>query len=430
MGKKALVIGLDGVPHSLLASMIQQGVMPFLHGIASDNAFGAMEVTLPPISSVSWTSFATGAPPCHHGIFGFTDITRDHALGFPTFLDVKCPTLFDKLGETGRRSIVINLPATYPARAFPGVLISGFVAPDLARAVFPPTLLPRLQAMQYRIDVDLAAIRANPALLYPELHATLASRHTLAATLLEEEEWDLFFLVITGTDRLHHFHFDHWADEHNDARQSFLDYYTAVDGVLQQLCTSFLARHGDDEHMMMFLSDHGFTSLQQEVYCNTVLQESGYLRFMTDTPRMISHLDPAHTRAFVLDPGRIYLNRTDRFARGTVSPADVPTLRAEIEALFRSLTFGHQPVFQDVRRREDLYSGPCAHLAPDLVLVPHRGFDPKGAISNEIFKRGALTGMHTHDDAFWIVASERPFTHPRTILDCSTLLTSFFTQER
>lgn len=430
MKQKALVIGLDGVPFSMLSALMQQGAMPYLQNLAKQGAFGAMEVTQPPISSVSWTSFATGRAPCHHGIYGFTDITTTHSLVFPTFLDVRCPTLFDTLGTMGKRSVVINLPATYPVRDFPGVLISGFVAPDLARAVHPPALLPTLQRLGYRVDVDLARIRSNPELLYEELHDILNTRINTAELLMNDEPWDLFCLIITGTDRLHHYDFEAWTNSKSSNRSKFISYYNAIDSSIQRICDSFITQQGSDPYLLLFLSDHGFTQLDAEVYCNALLQQHGYLTFLQDTPKMISQLAPATTKAFALDPGRIYVNRSDRFQHGCVSPQDVPALCESLSQLFLDLQCEGRQVFQAVKRRDELYKGPCAPFAPDLVLVPHRGFDPKGALSDVVFKKGRLTGMHTHDDAFWLIAGPATFDPPQTILDCSGILTSFFMQER
>ncbi len=60
----------------------------------------------------------TGANPGTHGIFGFTEFERgSYRIRFPSFPDLKAPTLWDRLGKKGRRSVVINQPSTYPARA-------------------------------------------------------------------------------------------------------------------------------------------------------------------------------------------------------------------------------------------------------------------------------------------------------------------------
>ena len=69
----------------------------------------------------------------------------------------------DVAGRAGKRAIVMNVPNTYPARALNGLLVSGFVAVNLERAVYPAELLPRLRRHDYRIDVDQESIAQGMA---------------------------------------------------------------------------------------------------------------------------------------------------------------------------------------------------------------------------------------------------------------------------
>ena len=89
--------------------------------------------SIPDVSSVSWTSFATGVNPGEHGIYGFTDLNPIVILStFPNSQNVQAPPFWDILGKTNRqtstfcekylkkfdhpyRSIIINLPHSYPA---------------------------------------------------------------------------------------------------------------------------------------------------------------------------------------------------------------------------------------------------------------------------------------------------------------------------
>jgi len=160
--KRVAVIGLDGVPYSLIVSFCQQGILPQTAAFMTAGRLHRMRASLPEISAVSWTDFMTGTDSGKHGIFGFTDLkANSYDLRFPNFYDVRTPTIWEKLNQAGKRCVVINQPATYPARPLKGVLISGFVAIDLAKAVYPPKELERLKKLNYVIDVDTAAARAD-----------------------------------------------------------------------------------------------------------------------------------------------------------------------------------------------------------------------------------------------------------------------------
>ena len=131
---RVCVIGLDGVPFDLLRRLAGEGVMPAMRKLLGEGHLHKLKASLPEISSVSWTSFMTGTNPGQHGIFGFTDLQeKSYRLRFPNSADVKAPTIWDRLGERGLKSIVINQPSTYPARKIEGALVAGFVAIELAR---------------------------------------------------------------------------------------------------------------------------------------------------------------------------------------------------------------------------------------------------------------------------------------------------------
>src|SRR3990170_3239984 len=132
--KRICVVGLDGVPYSLLKRFTRDGTMPGLAEIINRGNLSKMNVTLPEISSVSWSSFMTGVSPGTHGIFGFVDLKENsYKMTFPSFKDLRVPTFWERLGEKGKRCIVINQPSTYPAKKINGVLVSGFVAIDMAK---------------------------------------------------------------------------------------------------------------------------------------------------------------------------------------------------------------------------------------------------------------------------------------------------------
>ena len=98
------MIGLDGVGAPLVEALTDAGVMPRMAALRRAGTLARMTSTLPTVSSVSWSSFMTGVNPGRHGIFGFTDVTRDsYALSFPNYGHLRAPTLWDALGARGRR---------------------------------------------------------------------------------------------------------------------------------------------------------------------------------------------------------------------------------------------------------------------------------------------------------------------------------------
>ena len=69
---RCLCLGLDGADHRLVASLIDQGRLPTLAGIARRGAFGPLRSTLPAFTPTAWSSLVTGLNPGRHGVFGFS----------------------------------------------------------------------------------------------------------------------------------------------------------------------------------------------------------------------------------------------------------------------------------------------------------------------------------------------------------------------
>jgi predicted AlkP superfamily phosphohydrolase/phosphomutase len=421
---RVCVIGLDGVPHPLLLDLAGRGIMPAMDRLIRSGHLHKLKASLPEISAVSWTDFMTGADSGTHGVFGFTDLKpASYGLRFPNFSDVRKETFWERLGREGKRSVVINQPSTYPARPLNGVLVAGFVAIDLAKAVFPAGRRGALEAVGYQIDIDTQRARNDHAFLREELDRTLAGREK-AFELFWKEDWDYFELVITGTDRLHHFLWDAYADENHPAHANFLDYYRQVDRVIDRVVDAF-RRLVDDDEGLFLLSDHGFCGIEQEVYLNAWLVEQGYLRFTSGEPGGLE--DIAETSAaFALDPSRIYLNRKGRFPRGSIADGDAASAAEDIGARLASLEYEGRRVVRRVFRATEIYAGPLVSQGPDLVVLAQPGFDLKGSVKKRlVFGRTSLQGMHTWDDAFFWAS--RPAGENLAIRDLAGIITRSLT---
>jgi predicted AlkP superfamily phosphohydrolase/phosphomutase len=407
---KVAVLGLDGVPFSLLQDFFAKGIMPRLAETAKSGTFLSMETSLPCVSSVAWTSFMTGKNPGDHGIFGFTDVWPDKlALRLPSFDDIRSTVIWNAL--PGKTSVVVNLPFTYPARPLKGILISGFVAPIFERSVYPESMIAWLKSRNYRIDVDAVKGRQDRWFLVRDLFETLKIHSEVMLTLMERENWDLFIGVITGTDRLHHFFFDAAQDPSHPLHKDFIDYYRMIDSFFSR----FVERCGKFARLIV-LSDHGFTRLKTQVYLNHILKTLGYISFVKSEPVSPEDIHP-DSKAFAMDPSRIYLNLKERFSHGALNSKEAEMIRISLKKEFESLRLidigflspqgSDRPedrVFTRVLLKEDIFDGKCIAWAPDLVVIPRSGYDPKGALNvRAATMTDIFTGMHTHDDAFLIV---------------------------
>jgi len=396
---RVFVLGLDGTPHSYLKAEASTGRLPNLAALFEEGSSVPMRSSLPSVSGTAWMTVFTGRDPGGHGIFGFMDCKPDsHDFYFPTYDHVRAPVLWDLLARAGKRSVVLNVPGTYPARPMQGSLVAGFVAPQLERAVYPPSLLPRLQALGYRIDLDTLAARDAFDRLEEDLFTTFAKRREAARMLLADGDWDLFVAVVTETDRLYHFLWNGMADGEERVLDLFQRFHAELDAF-----AGWLAESLPEGTELLVMSDHGFTSARVDVFTNAWLVERGYLAFDVDEPRGMSAVSPRST-VYSLDPGRFYVNRAGSRPRGSVPPAEAG---AVLERLVADLAELRDPktgelVYADLVRRDQAYHGPEAARGPDVVLTLKPGYELKGGTRGRaVFRPPAqgLAGMHTSDDS-------------------------------
>lgn len=403
-GNKVVVIGLDGTPHSLITRFIEEGLMPNFKEVLRQGSFQPLFSVLPTVSCVAWSSFMTGKNPAKHNIFGFLDRSAGSYIPYvPNANNMTSPTLWDILSDAGKRVVVMGVPVTYPPKEVNGILVSGFLAPDIEKATYPTELGKELKEKDdYRLDIEPWKAREDVDTVSPQVTEVFRRRRDTLRRLMNEVEWDFFMTHFMETDRLHHFLWEHMEEGWEPYCQQFRDFYREVDDFIGEL-----KKELDGKATLVILSDHGFCTLKQEVYVNHWLVEKGYLRFKGDDPKGIQDIDAANTRAYSLDPGRIYINLKGREPGGTVNPgSEYQVLREELVrelAAFRDPETGDE-MLESVKTRDDLFSGPNFDTAPDIIMVPKRGYDLKGSVNKKtLTDKGPIVGMHTLDDAMLFI---------------------------
>ena len=417
--RRVVVIGLDGVPHSFATRMIREGRMPNLARIFQAGTLRPLTSTWPFVSSVAWSSFMTGCNPGKHNIYGFVDRRLNtYNVFLPNSETMRAEPIWSTLSREGKRVGVMNVPVTYPPREVNGLMVSCFLSPSLEKATYPRELAGRLQQMGYKIDADAAIARRSKTEFMQELLDVLDHRAQAMLTLMDEEPWDFFMSHIMETDRLHHFYWEYMEADDPVWAPAFYAFYQRLDAILGQVWE----RIGPDTTLIM-LSDHGFCSIRKEVYLNYYLREHGWLQLQPQDGRPPTLADMApSSRAYSLDPGRIFINLEGREPRGSVRPgAEYERVREELAAEMLDMRDPDDgaPMVERVYRREEIYHGDSAQNAPDLVVAPRVGYALKGALNQDrlTHKGDVLIGEHTHDDALLYISGHDLVTTALTMQD-------------
>ena len=413
---RVVVLGLDGMPHSLLQRLIAEGMMPNFQQLIVQGSLMSMTSVLPTVSSTAWASIATGCNPGKHGIFGFIDrVPQTYEMFIPSSRTLRGKTWIDLFSSMGQRVFSMGVPTTFPPRKVNGILISGFLAPDLKRATYPPSIASELESMGYLIDIDAWQARINRHKFLDEIFWALDRRAEAMFKYYAQESWDLFVAHFMDTDRLHHFL---WGDvERGDVSCTawFNRFYARVDEIIGELVSRLYS-----DTLLMIVSDHGFCTLQREVHLNFWLQQMGLLSFASPEPKQLRDLDP-RTRCYSLLPGRFYVNLKGREREGCVQAgAEYEQVRRDVADALMEIRDpdGGVPVIDRVLMREEAFAGDDLDVAPDLMAVPAQGYDLKGGFEKRVlFEPSPVNGTHTFDDALWFANAPGLASDDATVMD-------------
>ncbi len=195
-------------------------------------------------------------------------------------------------------------------------------------------------------------------------------------------------------DRLKHIF---WNGTESPPRE-ITDYYKYKDDFLGRVMERL-----DGRTELVIFSDHGFNIFNRSVNINTWLVQNGYMTLTGDAAEddvgeLLKYVDWSRTKAYSLGFSSIFINLEGREGKGVVHESEKETLVTEIAEKLKGLEDGGKKVITQVYRREDIYSGPYAGDAPDIVV----GFEPGYRMSWESAVGGVTPEIITDNDSEWI----------------------------
>ena len=232
--KKLFILGLDSATPQLVFDKYRPE-LPTFAGLLSTGTFGLLRSTIPPVTVPAWMTMMTGKDPGQLGFYGFTDRLEysyeiDH---INTHDSLNEKGLWDYASEAGLKSIIFNLPQTYPPQKINGIMVASFLTPDRALAyTYPPEIKAELNSIadgDYIIDVENFRTTDKTKLL-SELFEMAEKRFKVIRNFINTKAWDLFVAVEMGIDRLHHgfwsfcFEDHRLYDDKSEFKNSILDY--------------------------------------------------------------------------------------------------------------------------------------------------------------------------------------------------------------
>ncbi len=156
VGKRVIVLGIDGMDPKLLTNFMERGVMPNFSRLAAEGSFKELTTSVPPQSPVAWSNFITGMNPGGHGIYDFIHREPQSRIPYLSTSGMTPPSNILKLGkyriplkggeavlyrkgkafwqileEQGIPSVLFKIPANFPPAETEAKTFSGMGTPDI-----------------------------------------------------------------------------------------------------------------------------------------------------------------------------------------------------------------------------------------------------------------------------------------------------------
>jgi predicted AlkP superfamily phosphohydrolase/phosphomutase len=403
VANRVLIVGWDGADWEILDPLLAAGELPNLATLIERGRKGVSRSCLPSHSWAAWPTFLTGCDPAGHGVFDILEYRPGASRRLPvSSRSILAPTWPQRLTESGRTTLLVNVPLTYPPPQIQGVAIAGGVIPQGSTYSSPAEAGPRLG---WPINGgSWTTFRNRPLDLVADVEQVTRRRAEAMRRLMDEQRWDAACMVFVSPDRIQHCLLEYVHPAHpaypraskTATAERVIDVYRLLDRELGTLLD-----RTDQHDLVLLMSDHGHQPVTRALNMNRVLEQLGVLRMGRGSglvsllawgrlrsiarriyDRLGLHgkvavptppVDWAHTRAYtsVTSTGEgVSIALAGREPEGAVSAADYERTRDQVAHALLGFTdpaTGGHPIAR-VLRKEDVLDGAYLDRAPDLLL--------------------------------------------------------------
>ncbi len=451
MKRKILILSLDGATWNVLEPFIQEGILPYLSDFRDSGVYGPFKTTTPPLTAPAWASFMTGKNPGKTGVYDFLQFNRLSKTYIPSPVNssyIRGMNIFEILSRKGYKIGAFNIPLTYPPFEVNGFLVSGMLTPsEKSNFVFPSKLREdRLKYFKnYRIHLDWRNYeKIGVEELLKNIREVEKTRFLFLDHCMNEFDWDFLVIHIPSTDWIQHSlwrfidpsHPHYEREEAEKVAPKIKDIFHFLDRKIEKIAKSL-----DESTVTFITSDHGFGPVHKKVNFNALLVQKGLAsakheknsKAVSLVTGMKKKVGTKRIRALIKRFGMsgkvgrlverysdfagtfdwkktlVYnsvmngfqINLSGREPEGIIrSKEQYEELRTNIIQLLKNLKdpLTQKSVVYDVKRREDVYTGPFLDIAPDVMITDYdesyltrQTFDLKSPIFEET---GWTSGHH------------------------------------
>jgi len=444
---RVVVLGFDGMDYDLTQQLIQSGQMPNLEKIIEKGCFNPFKSVFPPDSIPAWITAFTGKDPSEHGILDHVNYLikgEDSAQIDTSVFHQK--TFWDKISENGNEVCIINPFMAYPVWPVNGAMVSGpvFVQGDIQ--VSNPDYVAGKSFPGSMGGISDLPSKKNISSFYTSTVEKTKEQAAYGLEILKDKSPNLYFQTFLTTDRIQH-HLWRYCDPKDptypgetSVRNSIPEFFALVDKIIGDFNATL-----SDQDTLIIMSDHGHGMRCTHCFnINEYLRQKGYLYhgkqskpklktiLLEKAKNYVLHFmrknnleDYMHVVArFVpnakkLKKGEHLTGKSNTLVKASSFAGTNPfggirinkentenyeQLRQQIIDEFSELTFEGKKIFNWIKPREEVYSGPQIEKYPDILfdMIPQlgTGMNMYTKLFTENPTHGKISGGHKRNGIF------------------------------
>jgi predicted AlkP superfamily phosphohydrolase/phosphomutase len=430
-----LLLVIDGLDYEFIKNHINE--FSLFHDLIDARRLHPLESVVPADSIPSWISIYTGLNPAEHGVIESINYLDSKREAYGDYSVIKGRTIWDILGENGRKVLVFNPFLAYPAWDVNGIMISGPVfeggntSTNRADQVDMSTLPPLGGLVDHPVKKQMRQ--------FVEMNLALTQKQFDAFHLyFQRDAYDFAFLGILTVDRIQHFLWRYTDNRKsrlttkNILANAIIKAYMLIEKNIQEIIDQY-----GNEYNVVVISDHGHgPRCRKTFFINQWLINEGFVDDVNKKKRIVEFakhatlavLERIHCVAAGVNllkrfafahkvknadyvfskKGHIYAPNFDgtnpfggiRFDRAAFSSDEAyEDTRSKIIADLLQVRDAEGPIMLWARRREEIYPGPKVEHYPDIVycMAPQYGVD-RGLYGKRLFGsnsyRSIISGGH------------------------------------
>jgi len=463
---KLVILGIDGMDFDHTQSILHK--LPNIKRFSETGLIAPFKSVFPPDSIPSWITCYTGKDPSEHGILesinyfskGNNRLNIDNSV-------FQGKTFWDIIGNSGKSVCVINPFMAYPVWPVNGLMVNGPVFITGKIDISDPSMLDGISVPKSLGGITDFPTKKSLGDFIEKTFSDTAEQAEFGMSVFKKNRPDFYFQTFLTMDRIQHFLW-RYCDQNDPTYPgptshgtSIKKFYVFIDEIIGKFMEAL-----DPDDRLIVLSDHGHGMRCTRCFnINEFLRKRGYVRSIAEG-KLFSHnllieklkngvlnfmhehdLEDYISKIANLIPNAKKLKKGKHITKNNANKAyasdftgtnpfggvcinrdlvdDYDHTRSELIGLLLCVNENGEPVFEWVKKREEIFSGEYLERFPDILFCLKSKYGVNWNLHTREFTANPthkkISGGHKEDGVFFTNISAEKFADDKDIK-----MTNFF----